>query len=96
MAISTWLEVMREATRIAHLDHSDVDWVTAFSTTPAAMCDFDYAPFAAGAAADFTLFKARSWSEFMARPQTDRTVVRDGKVLAVSPPDYAVLDPFME
>lgn len=90
------VEVMREATRIAHLDHSDADWVAAFSTTPAAMCDFDYAPFAAGAPADFTLFKARSWSEFMARPQTDRTVIRDGKVLAVSPPDYAVLDPLME
>jgi cytosine deaminase len=60
------------------------------------MCDCDYTPCAAGTPADFTLFKARSWSEFMARPQTDRTVIRDGKVLDISPPDYAVLDPFME
>ena len=34
------LEVMRMATRIAHLDHSDFDWVKSFSQTPAEVCDF--------------------------------------------------------
>ncbi|MEQ8658429.1 MAG: cytosine deaminase [Hyphomicrobiales bacterium] len=90
------VEVMRETTRIAHLDHTSNDWVSAFTTTPAVMCDFEYAPFSAGAPADFVLFNARSWNEFMARPQTNRTVMRDGKVLTLSPPDYAVLDPLME
>lgn len=90
------MEVMREATRIAHLDHTSNDWVKAFTTTPASMCDFDYAPFAHGKPADMILFKARSWSELLSRPQTNRTVVRDGKVLDLSPPDYAVLDPLME
>lgn len=90
------VEVLREATRIAHLDHTGNDWVKAFTTTPAAMCDFDYAPFADGEPADMILFKARSWNELLSRPQTNRTVVRDGKVLDLSPPDYAVLDPLME
>jgi cytosine deaminase len=43
------VEVMRESTRIAHLDHTTEDWVNAFTTIPAAMCDFAYEPFAAGA-----------------------------------------------
>lgn len=90
------VEVLREATRIAHLDHTSNDWVKAFTTTPAIMCDFDYAPFANGEPADLIVFKARSWNELLSRPQTDRTVIRDGEALAVSPPDYAVLDPLME
>ncbi|MEM6466999.1 MAG: cytosine deaminase, partial [Pseudomonadota bacterium] len=34
------VEVMREATRIAHLDHSDPDWSRAVSPTPAEICGF--------------------------------------------------------
>ena len=34
------LEVLREATRIAHLDHSRDDWIRAFAATPAATCGF--------------------------------------------------------
>ncbi len=90
------VEVMREATRIAHLDHSSNDWVKAFTTTPAMMCNFDYTPFVPGTPADLILFNARSWNEFFARPQSDRTVIRDGKVLDAAPPDYAVLDALME
>lgn len=91
------VEVMREATRIAHLDHAArEDWVSAFTTTPADMCGFEYAPFAAGSPADFNLFKARNWNEFFSRNQSDRTVIRTGKSLDLSPPDYAALDPFME
>ncbi|MFK7792085.1 MAG: cytosine deaminase [Devosiaceae bacterium] len=90
------VEVMREATRIAHLDHTSNDWVQAFTTNPAAACSLDYAPFAEGRAADFNLFQARSWNEFFSRPQSDRTVMRDGKVLDQALPDYTALDPLME
>ena len=90
------IEVMREATRIAHLDHTDSDWVKAFTTTPAQVCGFDYAPFAPGAPADLILLPARSWNEFFSRPQAGRTVIRKGVVLDAAPPDYAVLDPLME
>jgi cytosine/adenosine deaminase-related metal-dependent hydrolase len=59
------LEVMREATRIAHLDHSRDDWVDAFLTAPAATCGFDAPSLAPGAPADLVIVpKARSWTEF--------------------------------
>lgn len=90
------VEVMREATRIAHLDHTSNDWIGAFTTTAAAMCGFDYAPFASGSPADMIVFKARSWNELLARPQTDRMVIRGGRVLEAAPPDYAILDHWME
>lgn len=90
------VEVMREATRIGHLDHGSNDWVNAFTTEPAAMCGFEYTPFAPGSPADLILFKARSWNEFMARPQSDRTVIRDGQIIDTALPDYATLDAILE
>ena len=90
------VEVMREATRIAHLDHSGDDWVNAFTSIPAQICGFDAPSFTPGAPADLILFSARTWNEFLSRPQMDRAVISDGKVLAVSPPPYAALDPLME
>ncbi|MEM6381797.1 MAG: cytosine deaminase [Pseudomonadota bacterium] len=90
------VEVMREATRIAHLDHTTNDWVRSFTTTPAQVCGFDYAPFEAGTPADFVVVSARSWNEFFSRPQAHRAVIRDGVALDLSPPSYAALDTLME
>ena len=90
------VEVMREATRIAHLDHSRNDWPRAFSFAPAMACGMVTPSFEAGAAADFVLFKARSWTEFFARPQSDRIVLRDGRAVDRTLPDYAELDHLME
>ncbi|MEM6711139.1 MAG: cytosine deaminase [Pseudomonadota bacterium] len=90
------VEVMREATRIAHLDHTSDDWLKAFTTIPASVMGLDYEPFKTGASADMILFKARSWNEFFSRPQQDRTVIRGGAVLDAVPPDYGVLDHLME
>ncbi|MEN0086976.1 MAG: cytosine deaminase [Pseudomonadota bacterium] len=90
------VEVMREATRIAHLDHSRDDWPKAFSTTPAEVCGFDARTFDLGAPADLVITKARSWTEFFARPQTDRIVLRDGQAINRTLPDYAELDHLME
>ena len=45
-----------------------------------------------GGPADFILFGARSLSEWMSRPQTDRTVVRAGRPIAAEAPGYARLD----
>nr|WP_109666281.1 cytosine deaminase [Roseicyclus mahoneyensis] len=89
------LEVMREATRIGHLDHSRTDWVTSFLTDPAATCGFDAPSLMPGAPADLVIVKARSWSELFSRPQSDRIVLRDGRQIDRSLPDYAELDPLM-
>jgi len=86
------VEVLRESTRIAHLDHSDTHWLDAFSANPGTACGFDVNNLAPGSVADFVVFKARSMTEFLARPQTDRVVVRAGKAIDRTLPDYAELD----
>ncbi len=86
------LEVMREATRLAHLDHADPDWALAFTANPARACGFAAPSLAPGAVADLVLCNARSWTELFARPQHDRVVVRGGRVIDSTLPDYAELD----
>ncbi|MDJ1007336.1 MAG: cytosine deaminase [Paracoccaceae bacterium] len=90
------IEVMREATRIGHLDHADPDWAHAFLTNPAAACGFAAPSLAPGAPADLVICKARSWTELFARPQTDRIVLRAGRAIERTLPDYAELDHLME
>jgi cytosine deaminase len=89
------LEVMREATRIGHLDHSRDDWAEAFLTAPAATCGFDAPSLAPGAPADLVIVKARTWTELFARPQADRIVLRNGVRIDRTLPDYAELDHLM-
>jgi cytosine/creatinine deaminase len=90
------LEVMREATRIAHLDHAETDWVQAFFAMPAGACGFPLPSLAPGAPADLVIFRARSWTELFARPQSDRIVLRAGRAIDRRLPDYAELDHLME
>jgi cytosine deaminase len=89
------IEVMREATRIGHLDHSRSDWVTSFLTQPAETCGFDAPSLAPGAPADLVIVKARAWSELLARPQSDRVVLRNGVQIDRTLPDYSELDELM-
>ena len=86
------VEVIREATRIAHLDHSDPDWVKAFTSTPSNTCGFTHASLNPGSAADIVVCRARNWTELLARPQADRIVIRQGLAIDRTLPDYAELD----
>ena len=90
------LEVMREATRIGHLDHCDSDWTHAFTTNPARAAGFTTPSLEVGAPADLVICKARSWTELFARPQSDRIVLRGGRPIDRTLPDYAELDDLME
>ncbi|MEM9442549.1 MAG: cytosine deaminase [Pseudomonadota bacterium] len=89
------LEVMREATRISHLDHSDDNWTEAFLNNPARATGFAIPSLDAGSPADLVICKARSWTELFARPQADRIVLRAGQQINRSLPDYAELDDLM-
>jgi cytosine deaminase len=89
------LEVLREATRIGHLDHSAPDWVQSVLANPARACGMPAPSLAVGAAADLVIFKARSWTELFARPQSDRIVMRGGLQIDRTLPDYAELDDLM-
>lgn len=89
------IEVMREATRIAQLDHSRADWVNAFLKNPARACGFTAPSLAPGAPADLVICRARNWTELFARPQADRIVLRAGRQIDRRLPDYAELDHLM-
>ncbi len=90
------IEVMREATRLAHLDHSDPAWSGAFSATPSEVCGFPPASLLPGSPADLVICRARRWDEFFARPQADRIVLRGGAQIDRTLPDYAELDHLFE
>ena len=90
------IEVMREATRIGHLDHSVIAWTRAFLQNPATACGFDVPSLAPGSSADLVICNARTWTELFARPQSDRTVLRGGQAIDRTLPDYAALDHLME
>jgi cytosine deaminase len=88
------LEVFREGTRILHLDHPVTDWLRTVTSTPARlMGDPGAPPLRQGAPADFVAFRARSFTELLARPQADRLVIRAGRAVEATLPDYGELDP---
>lgn len=87
------LEVYRQATRTIHFDHPVADWPATVGPTPARIMRLPgYGVLAAGGAADFIVFRGRSWTELLSRPESDRIVVRDGRAIDARVPDYAELD----
>lgn len=90
------LEVMREATRICHLDHSHNDWPRAVLTNPARAMGVAAPSLAPGAPADLVIARAHGWTELFARPQSDRIVIRAGEAIDRTLPDYSELDPLMD
>jgi cytosine deaminase len=90
------LEVFREAVRIGHLDQPVGAWPAAVTRTPAKVMGQPKAGvIKAGGSADLVLFTARTFTELLARPQADRTVLRAGKPIDGELPDYRELDGFM-
>jgi cytosine deaminase len=86
-------ETFVQAVRILHLDHPLGDWALAATATPAGIMRLpDAGKIAEGEPADLIVFKARTWSEFLSRNQSDRAVIRGGKAIDTTPPDFAELD----
>jgi cytosine deaminase len=87
------MEVYREAVRIAQLDHPFGTWAASVTATPAASCGFSgRGRIAVGAPADLMLFRARSMTELLARPQSDRVILRSGRPIDTTLPDFRELD----
>ena len=83
------LDTYRQGVRILHLDHPFGDGMTLAGPTPATVMGLPHGGvIKAGAPADLIILNARSMDQLIARPQSDRIVVRDGRRLAVKPPDY--------
>jgi cytosine deaminase len=87
------LEVFTQSVRIAHLDMPYGDWPSAVTKTAADLIGLpDVGRIGVGLPADLILFKGRSFSELLSRPQHDRMVMRNGKPIDTTLPDYAELD----
>ncbi|NJP10070.1 MAG: cytosine deaminase [Leptolyngbyaceae cyanobacterium RU_5_1] len=87
------LEVFVMSTKIAHLDHPYRDWCRALTSTPADLMDLPtVGRIGVGLPADLVLLKARRYSELFSRSQHDRIVLRAGKAIDTTLPDYAELD----
>lgn len=90
------LEVYRMATRILHLDHPVGDWPRAVARTPAEAMRLDgTGVLQPGGPADLVVFRGRNWTELLSRPEADRIVIRGGKPIDASLPNYAELDELM-
>lgn len=89
-------EVFTQAARIAHLDRPVGPWPATVTQTPAMIMGLSqYGQLRADAPADLVLFNARSYSELLSRPQSDRVVLRAGKGIDTTLPDYRELDGLM-
>ncbi|MEM5472816.1 cytosine deaminase [Hoeflea sp. AS60] len=91
------LEVYREATRIVHFDHPVGAWPATVAGNPArAMGLADTGVLSVGGTADLVLFRGRSLTELLSRPESRRTLIRHGKLIDATVPDYSELDDLME
>jgi len=87
------LEVFNLGVRIAHLDMPYKDWPAAVTKTPAELMGLaNVGKIGVGLPADLILFKGRNFSELLSRPQQDRVVLRNGKPIDTTLPDYRQLD----
>jgi hypothetical protein len=87
------LEVFNQSVRIAHLDAPYSDWISSVTTTPADLMGLsDLGKIEVGQPANLIIFKARYFSELLSRSQHNRIVLRNGKPIDTTLPDYAELD----
>ncbi len=91
------LEVFNMAVRIAHLDRPWEEWPRTVTETPADLMGLpNLGRIAVGLPADLILFKARNFSELLSRSQRDRTVMRQGREIDTTLPDYRELDDLLQ
>lgn len=91
------LDSFRFALRVAHLDHPYGEWAGAITQVPARTMGLtDSGVIDIGRTADLVLTRARYFDELVSRPQSDRIVLRAGRVIDQSLPDYAELDGILE
>jgi cytosine/creatinine deaminase len=88
------LESFTQAVKIAHLDHPYGDWITAASSVPACIMQLDgkFGRIGSGRSADLIVLRARDYSEMLSRFQADRVVIRNGRAIDTTLPDYRQLD----
>jgi cytosine deaminase len=87
------VDTLRQGMRILHLDDR-LDCALAMTgPVPANICGFaDSGVITHGGPADLIVFEAKKINHLLSRPTTERTVIRAGKALSPSLPDYEELE----
>lgn len=87
------LDTFSQAVKILHLDHPFADWLQSASVAPAEIMGLRVkGMIGVGEPADMIVIKARDICELIARPQFDRVVIRNGRQISTTLPDYRELD----
>lgn len=90
------LDNYTQAVKICHLDHPAGDWIRAATAVPADIMGVAHGSLGTGRVADLLVLKARNPSEMLSRHQFDRAVIRAGKAIDTTLPDYRLLDDLMQ
>ena len=77
----------------AELDSPLGGWARAITATPARIMKIGSGALGQGQNADLIVFRARDWSELLSRPNGPRLVIRRGRAVTETLPDYRELDP---
>jgi cytosine deaminase len=86
------LDTLRQSVRILHFDHPLIDAPRLAGPNPAAAMKLaDHGSIRAGAPADFIALNCWTLNQMMARPQSDRIVIKRGAKLEARVPDYSAL-----
>jgi cytosine/creatinine deaminase len=86
------IDTYRQAVRILHLDHPLTGSPALVGTAPSTIGKLErHGRLAVGAPAQLIVFNARTLNELVCRPHADRVIIRDGKRIAATPPDYSEL-----
>ena len=90
------LDTFVQAVKILQLDHPLGDWIALATSTPADVMDLGKCGRVhVGGAADLIVLKARNYSEMLSRAQSNRVVLRRGRPIDTTPPEYSLLDDLM-
>jgi cytosine/creatinine deaminase len=86
-------KVFADSVLAGHLDMCVGSWPGAVTAIPSEIMRLaESAVVRVGNAADLVVFSARTFGELLARPQSDRIVLRRGQPTGSPPPDYRLLD----
>ncbi|MGD1855261.1 MAG: cytosine deaminase [Leptolyngbyaceae cyanobacterium] len=90
------LDVFKQSVRIGHLDRPFDHWPQSITRRPAQLMGLDIGTLAPESPADLICFKARTLNELIARNQENRVVLRQGKQIDTTLPDYSELDRWVQ
>ena len=83
------LEVFNQSVRIAHLDTPYQDWIASVTKIPASLMGLNkLGQIGIDLPANFIIFNSRYFSELLSRNQSDRQIIRNGKITTSILPKY--------